>query len=176
MADLLTPEDRQTVVRLLGKLYGRLNGALDAWTVLCLDQASMRLNPQEFVARHADALRSLAVVIRSVLAEGSCNQSLADELVADSERLQGVFAVLAGHRNATRQEVRAATQTLGEIYRRMLQAIGQLGEALDCQGEPWQRRTPQQEEYFEGILGRLFDLFEQARQAEGQTTSAAVGH
>lgn len=174
MAQLLAPEDQQLVVRLLVKLHRRLHGAVDTWSLLCLQPVSPQADARAFVAQHGDVLRSLAVVIRSVLAEAGHDESGAEELLAACQRLQGAFAVFTGGSSVSSQEVRDATETLRGSYRQLLWAIAQLGETLGCQEMPWQQRTPELDEYYDRILDNLFDLFERAQKADCPPASAAA--
>jgi hypothetical protein len=113
----LTSEDKIILDRLLSKLTGSLDGALDFWTLVCI--ADMVPDRREFILRQSEIQHALIVVIRALLAElgFSRKDRISDQLEQMAEgyqQLQNTFLILAESRTISREELRGATETLAK--------------------------------------------------------------
>ena len=180
MPQVVSPQDRVVVERLLGELASRADGAIDFWTTVCLSPDGLLPAPADFVAANAEVLRSLAVSVRAILAEAG----LADEepvrgplatMAAACRQIEEAVLTLARFRSVPLADVRAATQSLAEAHAALLSAVRQVGEALGCSIAYWRQRTPERERYCQQILHGLFDLFRGGHPAAGNPQAAGGG-
>lgn len=163
MTPTLAPEDRKVLHQLLTNLYRRLNGLLDTGTGLCLAPGDSTIPSPEFIAKQAEVLRSLAVVIESLAAGDASCVGVAKKLVRSVREFDCALAILASSKALAPEQLRGATNSVADAYRCSLRLIAELGVVLGSEDAPWAKRTAEQEAYYEGILRRLYDLFIQAR-------------
>jgi hypothetical protein len=157
----LSPDDRLVLDRLLTQLAGRLDGAIDFWTLVCLGNFP---DGKGFLLKNSEALRSLVIVIGGFLPELAAAKArlvhtLLEQMGTACQRLQNAFLVLQQFRIVRLDEVRAATDVVVEVHANLRQLIWQLGEALGLSISYWKGRTPEREEYIRKILAGLYNQF-----------------
>jgi hypothetical protein len=158
----LSAEDRILLDRLLSKLAGALDGAVDLWTTVCI--GSIPPDPRAFILRNSEVLHSHTVVVRTFLAEARlADQEPQHGLLSTMEiactQLRNAFLVLADFRTVPLDQLRSATETVAEAHRSMREAIRQLADSLGFSLSYLQGRMPEQDEYLQQIRRGLFDLF-----------------
>src|SRR5262249_10930866 len=127
----LSADDKIILDRLLSKWAGSLNGALDFWTLVCLGKLGM--DPRAFVLKQGEIMRSLLVVTKTILDEANFKEPvrrLLDTLFSGSEKWQNAFLVLAAYQTVSLEEVRAAVQTVSDLYGPLRETLRQFGQAL----------------------------------------------
>src|SRR6516165_1241742 len=67
MENNVSPEQRLVLDRLLTKIAGSLDGALDLWTLVCLGE--FPIDCRRFMAEKTETLRAFIVVAQAFLAE-----------------------------------------------------------------------------------------------------------
>jgi hypothetical protein len=174
----LTPVQRTVLDRLLTKLAGSLDGAVDFWTLVCL--GPLPTDRRGFLLEHCELTRALVLVAKSFLAEARLASTpevhpLLVRLTASCQRLQAAFLALEQFRSVSLDELRSATETIAEVYNSMREAIRQLGDAIHLPVGYWQGRTPEREDYFRKILAGLFNQFRHERET-GELAASMPGH
>jgi hypothetical protein len=173
-------EDRVVLDWLLTEIATRLDGAIDFWTLVCLDK--FPFDRRGFLRKHGEILRSFLVVTEATLAKGqradreSVRRCLGT-MSAACEKLEQAFTVLEQFRTVPLDAVGAATEALKEAYNEIRDSIRQLGQTLGVSISYWQDRTPEREEYVQKILHGLFALFcnERGRQQSATPVSSSKG-
>lgn len=163
----LSPEDRLVLDRLLTQLAGRLDGAIDFWTLVCLGHFPP--DPREFILKNGDTMRALVIVTRGFLGSVPSSRArpihdLLDRMAAACQKLQNAFLVLEQFRAVPLEEVRLATQAVAEVYGDLHESIRQFGEAVGLSISYWHNRKPERNEYFRKILDGLFNTFAHERE------------
>lgn len=163
----LSADDRLVLERLLTRLAGRLDGAVDFWTLVCLGRLGP--DPRGFLLHHGEAVTSLVVVTEDFLggtAQGSSEavRNLLGRLAANARKLQDAFLTLEQFRGLPLEEVRSATTAVAAAYNDLRDTIPRLGEALGVPISCWQGRGLDRDAYYQDILQRLFDLFRHERE------------
>src|SRR5262245_20196936 len=102
----LSANDRIILDRLLSRLIDRLSGALDFWTLVCLQPIGP--SPRQFILEHSDKLHSLVVVAQMILAEAHLANdeplvTLMNRLKTACHELQRIFLVLERYRDISLQ-------------------------------------------------------------------------
>jgi hypothetical protein len=177
MLQVVRPQDRAIVERLLGELAVRADGAIDFWTTVCLYPEGLRPVPEEFVTANREVLRSLAVCLRAILAEAGLADAVpvrdqVATLAAACRQLEEAMLLLARFRTVSLADIRVATQSLAAAHATLLATVRELGEALGCSVAYWGQRTPERDRYYQQILGGLFDLFRAAHPSGGHPQTA----
>jgi hypothetical protein len=166
MTEQLSDEDRTVLERLLTRLAGRLDGAIDFWTLVCLGRVAP--DPQGFLQHHSEAVKALVIVIEDLLTATSQSSreevpTLLGRMRADVRKLQGAFLALEQFRRLELEEIRSATMDIADAYNDLRDSIPRLADALSVSVSCWQSRPPDREAYYQGILHQLFDLFRDER-------------
>ena len=157
-------QDRIVIDRLLSELGRRLDGAVDFWTVICLEGAVPERDA--FLQKNCDILRSLVEVSRIVIgARNGRNGTgeMLDRIALDCQRLRSIFSVLSKFQQESLDHLRSASEDLDANYTRLSESFRQLGRMLDVPISYYNTRTPEAEQHCRSILDRLFDVFAQAR-------------
>jgi hypothetical protein len=163
----LTRNDQIVLDRLLSEILGRLDGAVDFWTIVILSNAPP--NPRDFVLHYSEILRSLVVVTRAILgkthdADPVLERGLLDRMTSNCQKLQDAFLVLEQFRTIPLDEIRPATVAIAEVYHDLREAIHQLGQTLGLSISYWQSHGQESQDYHQRILGNLFDQFSYERE------------
>jgi hypothetical protein len=165
----LSPDDRVILDRILTQLAGRLDGAIDFWTLVCLEgDLSQR---EEFLAHHREIMHSLVVVVRELFkgtpwAESQAVANWFEAMSNACHKVLKAFITLEQFRRVPLTEVRRATEMLAEGYRELQGTIQQLGTTANLTISYWRGPTAAKEEHYQRILRGLFDLCCQARGPE----------
>jgi hypothetical protein len=178
---LSIPEnERTTLDQALGHLSGRLNGAIDFWTLVCLGQFPP--DPQGFIRKYgaelAAAVESLGVQLaRPNLDRDAHIHDWFTQISAGCQQFQEAYLILAQFREVPLSEVQRAAETVGRIYADLQEWIRQLGTYL---GVPLSYRKDgpkksEREAYYQQMLNRLFDLFRQELQSSPPGRSVPAG-
>src|SRR5438128_2223357 len=93
----LSPDDRVILDRMLTQLASRLDGAIDFWTLVCLDSSFPQR--QEFLAHHGEVLQSLVVAVRELFqgkdwANTQPAANLFEAMCRASEKVANAFSIL----------------------------------------------------------------------------------
>jgi hypothetical protein len=167
----LTANDQLILDRLLSNLAGRLGGAIEIWTPVCLE--NLVPDRHDFLAENCDIMRSLAVVIRALLAEaGLANhepvRSHLERMSVACQKLQTAFFVLEQFRQVPLEDLRSATEALTEVRRDLYGSVQELAQTLGFQVSYLARLSTESDEYYQRILRGLFELFREARTSKSQ--------
>jgi hypothetical protein len=171
----LSGNDRIIVDRLLSRLVDRLGGALDFWTLVCLQPIVP--DPRRFLLENSDKLQSLVVVAQMILAEAHlANEApiagLIERLTGACQELRRVFLVLEQFRGLSSEELGTETRALASTYKEIIESVRLLGETLDLELACWQGRTPEREAYYQSILDYLFERFSEWRESGAAVVSS----
>lgn len=170
----LSPNDQIVVERLLSQVVGRVGGALDTWTLVCLNH--LVPSRHDFLTHHTEVLRALVTVVRAELAafgraDGEPERRLLAELANACTDLGEAFSILERHEGVPAQEIRAATELLRRAYEATHASVRELARLLGIEVSYLKALTPDLDQYFQRLLNGLNDLFLQARSA-GQAVRA----
>lgn len=170
----LSPDDRPKLDRLLSDLARRTDGAIDFWTSLYFWPDEGPFDRSAFVAKNCETIRTLVEEIRTFLqsrrlADNNSVLAPVDNLLVSSEKLATIFGVFEQFRTLPLDQVRKATEQLADAQGAIFCSVQELAKAVGCPVTFLERRTDEHDEYIQGILARLFDLFRKAR-----TTSPAA--
>jgi len=181
MVNAVSQGHDQTLDRLLTALANRLGGAVDFWTAVCLLPPDAPLDRRAFVVKNLEELRRLLDEVRSALrdaghAEEEPVRRLLRGMTEGLARLLQAFLVLVQFRTVTLEELRGATETLTEVHGSVLQAIQDLARVTGIRVSFFDNWTEERARYFQGILGRLFQLACEARGAVPPATPASLPH
>jgi hypothetical protein len=152
-------KDRIVAERLLSDLATRLNGAIDFWTVVCL--GPMPVDRRSFLLENTDRLRSLAVVLGSMVPTSfpeSKLQGVFKNMSFECQRLGEAFLVLENLQNAEAQELRSATEAIRQGYDAIRDGITQAVQALGLEPPGALTLNPDRKAYFARILDGLFRM------------------
>jgi hypothetical protein len=166
MDNSASPEQRLVLDHLLTKIAGSLDGAVDFWTLVCLGEFS--IDRRRFLVEKTEVLRAFILVAHAFLAEAGLADTAAihrgiEAMKSGCEKLRTALFVLEQFRTTSPEEVRAATQSVSEVYRDLRESVRQVGQVMNLSISYWQERTPEREEYYQRILGGLYDQFCHAR-------------
>jgi hypothetical protein len=166
MENNASPEQRLILDRLLTKIAGSLDGALDLWTLVCLGE--FPIDCRRFMAEKTETLRAFIVVAQAFLAEAGLADNAAihrniEDMKAACEKLTAAFLALERFRTMSPEETRAATHAVSEVYCQLRECVRQVGQAMNLSVSYWQGRTPEREEYYQRILRGLDEQFSHAR-------------
>jgi methyl-accepting chemotaxis protein len=166
MENNVSPEQRLVLDRLLTKIAGSLDGAVDFWTLVCLGE--FPIDRRRFLAEKTETLRAFILVAQAFLAEAGLADAAAihrrlEGMKSACEKLAAAFFVLEQFRAKSPDETRAATRAVNEVYGELRELIRQVGEAMSLSVSYWQGRTPEREEYYQRILRSLDEKFSHAR-------------
>ncbi len=165
----LSPDDRILFNRLLSKLGGWMDGAVDFWPLVCME--NLVPDRHQFLLQNCEKIRSLVCVLGMFLAEAHLAYekpvaALLDRLTNQCDKLQSAFFVLESFRLAPLEQVRSAISDLSEVYQDLIGSIKELGTLLDLQLSYTLSHTPDREQYFRRILKELFNQFRQLREGK----------
>jgi len=170
----LTPEDKIILDRLLSKLAGSLDGALDFWTLVCINDFCA--DRRAFILRQSEIQHALVVVLDAVLAEFGFSRKkgisdLLEQLAKGYQQLQNTFLTLAESRTISREEIHTATEKLVKVYPNLRETIRQLSQTVGVPVAYLRDQTRESEEYFQKILAGLYGQF--CYQLDSEQVSAA---
>jgi hypothetical protein len=162
MPRTIADADRIILDRLLSSIAERLDGAVEMWSLVCL--GPLVTDRRGFLLHYGEILRAHALVAQALLPQAGLSGDEAirrqfDTLVEGCRQLQDAFLVLEQFRVLPLEEVRNATESVAELYRRLRAVIRQLGDDLSLAISYWQNRAPERDKYYQDILHRLFELF-----------------
>ncbi len=165
----LCEEDRAALERLLSQIAGRLDGAIDFWTVVCLSEALPR---RAFIERHATNLQAAVAEVEAILRRSQADvgpvRGLLSELVGGCTKLRDAFLILAQHETLPQEAVRLATTALTEVYDDLRQAIREIGQAANVSVGYLENRTAEAQSHLCRILDGLYEQFRQQRETAPQ--------
>jgi hypothetical protein len=176
-----TPEQRAALERLLAKLAGRVDGAIDSWTLVCLmPEGSM--DRRGFLLENGRDVQDLAGQLEAEVASSGRGGEEEERrrlaaLRGACRDLSDAFLALERFRTAPLPEVRSATGRVQDVCRALYRELGELAAVLGV-GAVWEQgRTPERQAYYQKILDHLFETFCQTlaadRQAAGVPQSSA---
>src|SRR5947209_20624262 len=113
-----TSNDRVVIERLLEEIAGRVDGAIDFWTLVCLGQ----LMPERhgFLLKHCDILHSLVVVATTITLP--CSNKLGqiplllESLASECQKLQKNFLALEQFQAISVRELRSVIEDLKKTF------------------------------------------------------------
>ncbi len=167
----LATEQRDRLHHLLTQMAGRLDGAVDFWTTVCLSPALP--GRRAFLTANVEGLRGLVAETRGML---SASAPLADPLAvlaARCEDLGNAFLTLGRFESLAPDELRRTTTAIAEVYRDLRSALLEVGRAAGVPLSYWEGQRAQREEYYRGILERLYGLCVGLTDSEKVTDTAA---
>src|SRR5438128_501855 len=93
----MSPDDRITLDRLLSKLAGCLDGAIDFWTLVCL--GTFTPDRRGFLQDHWETMHGLVLVTRALLQEAGLGNgepvcSCLEAMAVNSQKLHDAFLTL----------------------------------------------------------------------------------
>jgi hypothetical protein len=166
-------QKRPGLDELLSALLGRFYGAIDFWTIVCLDQ--LPPDPRGFIVKQCDELDAIMREIRqrcgadSTASREQLFQSL-DELQADVKSLRDVFLVLACHGSESLENISLATERLKSLYQAMPHTVQMLAK---LSGLALAELPGERGQYLQGILANLLPRFHELHQNSAAKTAPA---
>jgi hypothetical protein len=171
--DRFSADERIVLDRLLSEAARRLDGAVDFWTVVCLN--SDLVYRQEFVRKNLEELRAFLTVTRALVpARWEEAGPLLKEMSTSCATLGNAFEVLGQFQTAGIEDLRSATNDLIEVYSTWWETIRRFAQASRLDIGYLRERTPEREEYLQSILRRLFDLACSVRATTGPREPASA--
>lgn len=177
MSPTIPPEDVSRLEQLLAQIAGRLDGALDFWTLVFL--GDFQVDHRAFFTQRAGELRALVGQVGDVLSRGGASdgEPIHTHLRAAAlacDKLERAFLVLDQFRVLPLEAVQLATSAVAEVYTDLRTAIFGIGHAAGVSVHYWEGTRAEQETYFQKILNGLYDHCLRGRGAgEG---SVVAGH
>lgn len=173
----LSPDNRLVLDRLLSKLAGSFDGALDFWTVVCV--GSFTGDRRGFLMEKAELLHALLLVSRSFLAEMHLAgqepvHQILNTVASSCHRLRDGYLTLERFRSISLEELQAATATVVTAWQEARFALQRLSATIGVPISYWQERSPESELYFQRIADNLFVEFRQERESPQYLEPAAA--
>ncbi len=169
-------DGRATLERLLSQLAGRLDGAVDMWTLVCL--GDIAIDRRAFIERHAAEMQALAVEAGALLrraapGDAAALDGLFEELTRENAKLRDIFVVLEQYQTIPLEAIHLATTGLAEVYDDLRRTLRTIGDTASVSAGFLERR-PDQQAYFRRILDGLYEQFRQRRDAGLREPTPAV--
>jgi hypothetical protein len=166
METTAAPADQIVLEYLLQQIAVRLGGAVDFWTLVAI--CHFPPDPRGFLLHYGDILRSMTVVAREFVKnhkdKGSAYPLLRD-MVTECTTFQEIFLKLEAHLTLPHTEVRSLTEAIAATYYRLLGLLQELSKEVGIQLPYLERQCGDSEDYFRGILDKLFDYCCRERQS-----------
>lgn len=143
-------------------LANRFGGAVDSWTLVCLDE--FPVDKDEFLRKQIKTIRDAVGSIDQSFAAGSSSelQSVVKRLRAACDSLEVLFAVLCHFKQHSPNEVDAAIRMLANTHADAIAAIRVAAQALTATVPPVESREHMA--YLDGVLSSLSNQFSIRRQ------------
>jgi|GEM_PF-5515064 len=173
MSQNKSDQSRPGLNELLSTLLGRFYGAIDFWTIVCIDQ--LPPDPRGFIVKQCDELDAIMREIRQRFVADSMPSGeqvfqLLDELEADVRSLRGLFLVLACHGSESLEDIALATERLKSLYQAMPHAVQRLASLNRV---ALAEISTERKQYLQQILESLLSRFRTVRQNSAAETAAA---
>lgn len=147
--------------QLLTDLARRLHGAIDCWTIVCIEP--MGLDVRAFITEHSQVLKALVIVIDAELAPIQASPTAyqaIERIREDCDALESDFLFLADHRQHHSGEIRLAVEELKQLWTELVQTIAELGRMLGCPIAFLEQMEADRKAYYQRMLDSLPDLFQ----------------
>ncbi len=153
--------DHELGVR-LSDLANRLGGAIDSWTLVCLDE--IPVDKDEFLRKQIKTIRHAVGSVTQSFAAGSSSelQSAANRLSTACDSLEVLFAVLSHFKHHSPDEVETAIRMLANTHADAIAAIRVA--AQDLGGSIPALESRDHIAYLDGVLSGLSNQFAIRRQ------------
>jgi hypothetical protein len=146
----------------LSDLANRFGGAVDSWTLVCLDE--IPVDKDEFLRKQIKSIRDAVRSVTQSIGAGSSSelQSVVKRLHAACDSLEVLFTVLAHLKHHSPDEVDAAIRMLANTYADATAAIRVAAQDLAVNVPALESR--EHIAYLDGILSGLSNQFAIRRQ------------
>jgi hypothetical protein len=169
-------DSRLFLNQLLTDLARRLHGAIDFWTLVCVNPVAM--DARAFIGEQSKILKALAADICAELARTQAlpaARGASERIRRDCEAFEANFLLLADFRQHHSDEVRSAAEALKSLCTELIRTVANLGRTLGCPVSYLEQMGAERKAYYQRILDSLPDIFLSA-SPEPATPQALAGN
>ena len=170
MSSNRSSDNPQSFGESLTAVLKRLDGAVDFWTLVCLEEVVP--DRHAFIQTQIDHLRGDLDELTRQLAATAVARDQVEWWATVCNTLELVFAILMRFRDCSTAERGSAVRLFSQVYQAAYQAARTAAAANQLAVDHLDRRTSDQDLFYRGVFDRLAGQFE-ARCGSDETAGAA---